>query len=64
MRLKGNMSGNAEEMVYEWKNPGNQFGKRFAEYEIYQESDMDKASKLAVDLAKKIEENENNEPSK
>ena len=35
MRLKGNMSGNAEEMVYEWKNPGNQFGKRFAEYEIY-----------------------------
>ena len=44
-------------MVNEWKNM-NSFGKKFADYKIYWESDMDKATKLAVDLAAEIESNE------
>ena len=51
MRLKGNRVVEAMEMGSEWKNPVNKFGKKFAEYEIYWESDFDKAAKKAVKLA-------------
>ena len=44
-------------MINEWKS-NKHFGKKFSEYKIYWESDMDKATKLAVKLAAEIEANE------
>ena len=46
-------------MVNEWKNPYyRKHFKLFHDYKIYWESDMDKATKLAVELAAEIEANQ------